>query len=248
MKIGASTLASNNLEEFLNLCDNLNLKYVEVVKSFPNHDIDLDLLLSYDFNYSIHSPLIDMNICSLTKSIREASINELKVSIRDAVNIGANVVVIHPGKVSFLGRPYEKKIYDICVESFKEIDDFSKDTGVTPLIENMPLIPGFMFTDVNMLNNVLNDLGMFMTFDIGHAFTAGFTENEMYFPSVKHIHLHDNNGDDDSHYALGEGSIDLNKVFNIYNSKKYDGTYIIEANNTDSLKSSLNFLKNLDYL
>ena len=44
MKIGASTLASNNLEEFLDLCSSLNLDYVEIVKTFPNHDFDKSLL------------------------------------------------------------------------------------------------------------------------------------------------------------------------------------------------------------
>ena len=100
-----------------------------------------------------------------------------------------------------------------------------------------------MFMDIYHLDEVLQDLSMFMTFDVGHAFTYGFEENEMYTPRVKHVHIHDNNGDDDSHYTLGEGSIDFNRVFNIYDEKGYDGTYIIEANDTDSLKNSMEYLK-----
>lgn len=248
MKIGASTLASNNLEEFLDLCSSLNLDYVEIVKTFPNHDFDKSLLESYDFNYSIHSPLIDMNICSLTDSIREASMDELKSSMNDAEDIGARFVVVHPGKISYLGRPYEDEIYDLCVESFKEIRDFSEELDVIPLIENMPLIPGFMFMDIYHLDEVLQDLSMFMTFDVGHAFTYGFEENEMYTPRVKHVHIHDNNGGDDSHYTLGEGSIDFNRVFNIYDEKGYDGTYIIEANDNVSLKNSMEYLKTNNYI
>ena len=248
MKIGASTLASTDLEKFLDYCVDLNLDFVEIVKSYPNHDLDVDLLISYDFPYSVHSPLIDMNICSLTRSIREASMQELKDSIDDAARLGARNVVIHPGKVSFLGQPYKDHIYEICVDSFKEIHYYSSGTGVMPLIENMPMIPGFMYTDINRLNSTLDNLDMFMTFDIGHAYTAGFSENEMYFPRIKHIHLHDNNGDDDSHLPLGEGSIDLKQVLYLLDEKNYKGTYIIEANNPESLKISLEYLKNNNFI
>ena len=110
------------------------------------------------------------------------------------------------------------------------------------------LIPGFMYTDINRLNSTLDNLDMFMTFDIGHAYTAGFSENEMYFPRIKHIHLHDNNGDDDSHLPLGEGSIDLKQVLYLLDEKNYKGTYIIEANNPESLKISLEYLKNNNFI
>ena len=66
----------------------------------------------------------------------------------------------------------------------------------------------------------------------------------MYFDSIKHIHAHDNNGDDDSHYALGDGSIDLKSIISTFEDKKYNGTYIIEVNEKDWVKKSYNYLKN----
>lgn len=43
---------------------------------------------------------------------------------------------------------------------------------------------------------------MFMTLDIGHANHIGYATNQMYFDCIKHIHMHDNFGDDDSHLAF----------------------------------------------
>ena len=62
-----------------------------------------------------------------------------------------------------------------------------------------------MFMDVNQLNDTLVKLDLPMTMDIGHAHTNGFTPDEIYFDSIKHIHVHDNPGDDDTHLALGDG-------------------------------------------
>ena len=248
IKLGVSTLSATNMEEFLYECSNLGVKYIEIVKSYPNHDIDYELIQSYDFKYSIHSPLIDMNIASLTDSIREASVNELKKSIDDAIKINTTNVVVHPGKISFLGQPYEDYIYKLCINSFKQIKEYSENTGVNPLIENMPVIPGFMYTDLKKLENTLENLDMYMTLDIGHAYTAEFNENDMYSPRVKHIHIHDNNGDDDSHLPLGEGSIQFNTIIDKYTKENYDGIYILEANNIDSVKKSIKYLKQNKYI
>jgi sugar phosphate isomerase/epimerase len=82
-----------------------------------------------------------------------------------------------------------------------------------------------------------------MTLDIGHANHAGYGADEMIFDSIKHIHIHDNFGDDDAHLPLGEGSIKLNDIVNTLESKNYDGIYILEVNDYDSIKKSYEYMK-----
>lgn len=244
MKIGASTLATfkNGFGYGLEFIEDLGMKYAEIIHQGP---IDLDVLNSFNLKYSVHSPLIDINIASLTNSIKKASIGEMKNSIKLANKIDADIVVVHPGTIPFLGRGDEDKICNISKESIKEIGDYGKDLGVTVAIENMPEIDVFIYKNIYDLDNLLQDLNMSMTLDIGHANTVGFSANEMYFDSIKHIHLSDNNGDDDSHYALGEGSIDFKTCINNFEDKKYDGIYMIEVNNTDSVKKSYEYIKKL---
>ena len=85
-----------------------------------------------------------------------------------------------------------------------------------------------MYQDINLLNETLTELDMPMTLDIGHAHTAGFAPEEMYFDCVKHIHVHDNPGDDDTHLTLGEGSLAVNDFFDVFMNKRYDGIYMLE--------------------
>ncbi|MDO5847962.1 MAG: sugar phosphate isomerase/epimerase [Methanobrevibacter sp.] len=247
MKIGASTLSGfkdklvNNLDYF----EELGLDYAEILHQYPNDEIDVDSLESYNLKYSIHSPIVNINIASLNKAIRQASIDEIKKSIDLANKLDSDIVVVHPGSIPFLGRDFEDHIYDLADEAIKELGAYGDDLGVKATIENMPAFEGHMYQNMEKLNQTLEDFDMFMTLDIGHAYHSGHAPDEMYFDRVKHIHIHDNNGDDDAHYALGEGSIDLKRIIRKFEDKNYNGIYTIEVNDSDSVKNSLEYLKKL---
>lgn len=245
MKIGASTLAGHKepIANTLGYFEDLGLDYAEILYQFPNDEINPDSLESFDLKYSVHSPIVDINIASLNKAIRKASIDEIKKAIDLANKLDSDIVVVHPGSIPFLGKGSEDGIYALANSAIKELGEYGDDLGVTATIENMPAFEGMMYQDMEKLNQTLEAYDMFMTLDIGHAYHCGYSPSEMYFPRIKHIHAHDNNGNDDSHYSLGEGSINLKEIITKFESKNYDGIYIIEVNNKDSVKKSLEFLK-----
>ena len=253
MKIGASMLATEDktIEEALEYFDNNRyIDYVEVLHDYPyrglNEDKELiDIINSYDLKYTIHSPFIDLNIASLNPAMADFSADEIKRSIDLANMIDSNIVVVHPGTIGFNGRGKEDLIYQISEEHLKDIGDYAKDNGVDACIENLPNIVDFMFMDVNQLNDTLVKLDLPMTLDIGHAHTNGFTPDEIYFDSIKHIHVHDNPGDDDTHLALGDGTFDVNGFFDVFTKNKYDGIYMLELVNVDFIEKSLKYMKNL---
>ena len=253
MKIGASMLATEDrtIEEALEYFDNNRyIDYVEVLHDYPyrglNEDKELiDIINSYDLKYTIHSPFIDLNIASLNPAMADFSADEIKRSIDLANMIDSNIVVVHPGTIGFNGRGEEDLIYQISEEHLKDIGDYAKDNGVDACIENLPNIVDFMFMDVNQLNDTLVKLDLPMTLDIGHAHTNGFTPDEIYFDSIKHIHVHDNPGDDDTHLALGDGTFDVNGFFDVFTKNKYDGIYMLELVNVDFIEKSLKYMKNL---
>lgn len=245
MKIGASTLAGlhSKITENLEFIESLGLEYAELVHQFPHDDITSDILDSFNLKYSIHSPFMDVNIASVNNKSRINSISQIKSSIDLANEIDAETVVVHPGFMPFLARPFEDRVYKIANASIKEIGDYGKDLGVTAAIENMPTFEGMIYKDIGKLNQILTENEMHMTLDIGHANHVGYSADEMYFDSIKHIHAHDNFGDDDSHLALGEGSIDLKHIIKEFESKNYDGIYILEVNDNDSIKKSYEYMK-----
>ena len=253
MKIGASHLASEDipLEESLEIFEALNkIEYFEITHERPFREISddknmIELINSYELKYTIHSAYTDLNIASFNKAIQKASINEIERSIDFAVDIDSDIVVIHPGIVSYTARNQVDLVYSLGRESLIELRDYANDRGVNPCIENLPAIQGFMYQDINLLNETLTELDMPMTLDIGHAHTAGFAPEEMYFDCVKHIHVHDNPGDDDTHLTLGEGSLAVNDFFDVFMSKGYDGIYMLELHSVDSIKKSLEYMKEL---
>ncbi|MDO5819013.1 MAG: sugar phosphate isomerase/epimerase [Methanobrevibacter sp.] len=256
MKIGASMLATENMamKEALDYFEsNKYIEYVEILHDYPYREINdnnelIDLINSYSLKYTIHSPFIDLNIASLNSALARLSVEEIKRSIDLANMIDSNIVVVHPGTVSFSGRGKEDIIYKIGRDSLIDIGDYAKDNDVNACIENLPKIEGFMYQDVKLLNDTLVELELPMTLDIGHAHTAGFTPDEIYFDSIKHIHVHDNPGDDDTHLTLGEGSFAVNEFFDIFIQNNYDGSYMLELYSIDSIEKSIEYMKSLGLL
>lgn len=247
MKIGASALAGidTTLEKTLEFIENLGIEYVELVHQHPSENIGADTLESYNLKYTIHAPFMDVNIASLQDKSRLNSIQQIKGSIDFANEINAEAVVVHPGLASFLAKKYFlDKVYNYADESIKEIGEYGSDLGVLTTIENMPTFDAMIYQDIEKLNELLQSLDMAMTLDIGHANHAGYSPEAMIFDSIKHVHAHDNFGDDDAHLTLGEGSIDLNSIINTLEKNKYKGIYIIEVNDFDSIKKSYEYMKN----
>ncbi|MDR1820478.1 MAG: sugar phosphate isomerase/epimerase [Methanobrevibacter sp.] len=247
MKIGVSSLTvyDGDIIKSLEFVENLNIKYFELSTEYPNNRLDRELLKSFNLKYSIHSPTTDINLASLNRTIQKASIQEIKNSIEIANDLDADIVVVHPGGFSFLGEPCEKKILNRSKESLKACRDYGRELGVTPVIENMPNHEGFIYKDVHELNDLLTDLEMKMALDIGHAFTNGFKEEELYFDLVSHVHLSDNFGDKDLHLALGKGKIDFKKIVDNFKGKNYDGVFILEIGDKNEILNNMDYLSKL---
>ena len=83
--------------------------------------------------------------------------------------------------------------------------------------------------------------------DVGHqaAFSKASIERwlDVLGPCVRHLHLHDNNGDMDSHMALGRGGVDLERVFGFLASCNGDRPVLtLEPHVQEDLWPSLDFL------
>lgn len=245
MKIGTSTLAGlkDTLDDNLEFIENLGLEYAEFVHQYPEESVNPEIFENYNLKYSIHAPFMDVNIASLQKSSRLNSLEQIKSSIDLANEIDAEAVVVHPGSITFLGRNFRDEVYRLANQSIIEIGNYANDLGVMVAIENMPNFDSMIYQNMYDLNDFLVENDMYMTLDIGHANHFGYSADEMYFDCIKHVHAHDNFGDDDTHLALGEGSIDLKHIISNLEKNNYDGIYIIEVNDKESIKKSYEYMK-----
>ncbi len=254
MKISISTLPfyPQPIENILDHIIELNRGYCEIINEYPHVNFDYDVLNSYDIEFTIHAPLSDMNVASHNGTIRNSSVAEIKKSMDVAAKLGSEVVVVHPGHTPILGRKLSSKIMEYNRRSLKECSRYAQEVGVFMCVENMPDIEGFLFKDLNELEELILDVDAYMTLDVGHAHNNGFSVEDMLkYSRIKHVHLSDNDGTYDSHQALGDknGSrgLDFESLFKGLKKMGYDGHLVVEVEETSAVKESLDYLnKNLD--
>lgn len=225
------------------LCDALDnlaphTKYVEIMSDGLHLLSGCESLSSYDFKYSIHSPSRGVNIASVLEPIRSASVEVVKTMFPIASEFNAPVI-IHPG---YFAWEYEKDTAEASLKkSIGEIKKSAEDYGVRFFIENMGNW-GYFFLktpdDFHLLENSEFCL------DVGHANEVGVLDDFLKVP-FGHIHLHDNFGKKDSHFAVGEGNIDFAKVMGKIKENKVEHP-VIEVETFEGALLSLERLKELE--
>ncbi len=70
-----------------------------------------------------------------------------------------------------------------------------------------------------------------MTLDVGHSHIKSETEKILSTlgGKVSHVHVHDNNGDMDTHRAVGSGMIPWKEVFESLETTGFGGDIIVES-------------------
>lgn len=248
MKIGVSTLAlyPQPLHEVLEFLEEKNVDYCEIINEYPYHKIDDGLLDSYQVKLTVHSPLSDINLASHNQLIRNSSITAVKRSMDRAVEWNADLVVVHPGSMPIMGKKIADSILKYNLESLVECADYAQDLGIYMCVENMPVIEGLLYQDLNELNSLLEEIEVYMTLDVGHAHNSGFSSSQMFdYPLIKHVHLSDNDGTFDQHNALGTGNIDFDSLFKNMAEAQYDGIVVVEVKDPRDVIQSLNFIEKM---
>ena len=258
MKIGiASTcLWRYGPEELINFASKNELYSIEFW---------IDHLLLFDTSYkkiakilnrnriipTVHSISWDINICSFSRDVRNFSLKEIMKSIDIASELGAEIFVLHPGKMSF-GRAGKGLYIDILIESFSKIYDYSRGKNIKLCIENMePLKKELLVTPEDFLDfyDKIKCEYLYITMDIAHL--GSFDKiNDFYknlYNKIVHIHVSDLN-ENQIHLPPGKGDLPFNKVLKLLNDK-YRGIYNIEFfnydNNPDIVIESIEFLRGL---
>jgi sugar phosphate isomerase/epimerase len=248
MKIGVSTLAMypKDLYLILECLEEYKVGVCEIINEFPYHNVGPEDLESFQINTTIHAPLSDINLASHNRTIRKASIEQVKKSMDLSVELNSEIVVVHPGQMPILKRNLEEKIFKYNLESLKECSRFAQDLGISMCVENMPDIEGLLFQDLEELYVLVNEIDADITLDVGHAHNNRFAAEEMIkFDRIKHVHLSDNDGSFDDHKALGTGDIDFKSVIAGLKRVNYDEMLIIEVKSFQEVEPSLNYLRDL---
>ena len=241
------TLFDHPLETFLGDLDDHNLPVGEVVNfkstilSSPNI---ATLKKTNGIKLTVHSALdVISDICNPDENARKTALRKLKQSIDDSVDIGAVAFVQHPGTKTF----DIENGSELNSESLLELIDYGNSRGIKVLIENMAPQKSYMSSPSEFSEFIkTNNVNLHMVFDTGHAHIAR-NSDEFIQKLTSHffmVHITDNDGVNDSHLNIGEGTIDWKKLVDGLRKQGFDGMYIVEAvrdpmKSIDALKTLL---------
>jgi sugar phosphate isomerase/epimerase len=195
-----------------------------------------ELFESYSADFTFHAPFHGMNIACVFEAIRKASVGVMTDCFAVAAEIGAPVV-LHPGYFAWenerelANRQFKK--------SLAELTDAARELSVTFSFENMG---GMNFFNLRTPDDLAIIEDAKFTLDVGHA-NLNRCLTEFLATPFCHMHLHDNNGKQDSHSTVGEGVIDFCQVISAMKQK--NATAVIEVKSFDGAVESLRILESL---
>ncbi len=225
-----------------------NFTHVELLMDHPYYSIEnlsyaelLELKGSYDVEILLHAPATSINFLSISDVARKASYMELERTMNFAERCEARLVTVHigwnPGFITARGFVFQPELY--MTHNYnaltREFYAFAKHYDGQLSIENTIRLDESL---TRALKFLLENTEVSLTFDIGHYNAKGghdlFLKN---FNRVRNIHLHDNNGREDLHLALGRGNVELSII-----PQNYSGYLTIETRDREAILESKEYL------
>ncbi|WP_440991796.1 sugar phosphate isomerase/epimerase family protein [Haloarchaeobius baliensis] len=210
------------IDEFVDLVTGLGLDHVELRQGYldvhpeaPTPRELRELAADRDLSYTFHAPFRGSNLANLNEPLREAAVDGVKRSLDTALAAGAGAVVVHGGSVP---RRYPDRIRSIArrqaVRSLRECAVHADEIGMHLCVENQRRKESQERNTETpaRLASFLDDVGvdspyLGVTLDVGHAKVTGVDVAEYvetFGDRIRVVHLHDNDGQRDSHDVLPE--------------------------------------------
>jgi len=258
MRIGLSMLfcIGEPFKAVIRRLDKINVEHVEIVDEGPHSlssrriNMLRRALATRDLSLSVHAPFADINIASTSPTIRYAIMKRLKKSIALSAQLNPEYWVFHPGIQSAIGDALPNLDWEINLRSIRELLREARRYNLKITIENVPDPFPFLLKRVDEFEKLYESLGddgedLGITFDVGHANINGQIDEfiKRFRDKIVHTHLHDNNGDSDSHLGIGFGRIDWIRVISALKEANYRGALTIESK--DNIEESIQTLKKI---
>lgn len=156
--------------------------------------------------------------------------NIYKRSINEAYKNGVKIVVMH---LNSDGRVIKKK--DLGLKRLEKLLNYARTKDVTIAFENLQ-----KYDAIDLIEDLLKHPNAGICFDIGHSNILPFAF-EKYFEKIRIVHIHDNNGINDSHKVPYQGTLNWDKTFTFFSKLGKEVVMVLEVqiNNTENEETFL---------
>jgi len=236
MKIGFPTHPRKNILDEIEWIGKNGFDFVELfleedmaVPRKINVDRTRELLQKYRLGAVGHTAYY-LPIGSPIKFLREAAVSEAVRYFEIFKKLEVKNVTIHANWPPGMFSPEEGIKWQI--ESLNKLIEKAGEHNINLMYEPIDTPRDNVGNVASILSNIPD---LHLTLDLGHANLFGRSIEEFiekFHKKVRHVHLHDNDGNKDLHLPMGVGNIDWGKVLKIL-KKHYDGTITLEVFSKD---------------
>ncbi len=181
---------------------------------------------------SVHLPFgSDLNLLSSDPGLRLHAVEAHRAVIRGTPALGAEVLVLHPGREYRSDRPLAE-IVALCTELLQGFTHLAADLGLHIALENM--LPAHALSDPTVLCGIVDAIdhpNLGFCLDTGHANVMGSVDAalQVFAGRIKHVHIHDNHGAADEHLLPSLGAINWSSFAGRLAQTGYTGPLTLEC-------------------
>ena len=194
-----------------------------------------------------HGAFFDIIVFSEDPEIAKVSEMRVRQSMDIANELGAKGVIFHTNIEPMLtSEIYRKNWLDRTKNFFTII--CGEYPHINVYMENMfDKDP----EELCKLAEAMKDVPNFgVCFDYAHAYIShtGVSEwAKTLGPYIRHVHINDNDGENDLHLAVGEGVIDWKKFLKLQKEYFPDATVLVETSTVERQRKSLEFMEDAGF-
>jgi sugar phosphate isomerase/epimerase len=201
--------------------------------------------------HGVHAPITEslvgenwgpaLTVASTDADARARAVSETAAALQVARRIPFDVLVIHVGLPRTQSSSPADNSRDAARRSIAEIQRVAEPLGVRLAVEVIPNELSRAESLVYFIEHVLDEAGVGICFDFGHAHLDGDVVDAIEAVSEHLIatHVNDNRGRTDDHLVPFDGTIDWPAALTTVQKVGYDGTLLFEIAAHGSPKDTL---------
>jgi sugar phosphate isomerase/epimerase len=218
-----------------------------VLDQLEKQDIEkLRAILDWDPKITLHAPFMDLNPGAMDPMVQSVT----QVRFRQILDVAA---ILKP-RAAVFHAAYDRWRYggrkDIWLENsldtWRKVMETASKAGLRVAVENV-------FDEepeaLQMLIEKIDNPDFGFCFDVGHFNIFSTVTMEQWFSALgRHlveVHIHDNDGKTDAHWAPGRGNIDFEKLLGLVNSQATTPVFAIEVHDKNDIETSLERVRHL---
>lgn len=195
---------------------------------------------------TFHAPFLDLSLGAIDLKVRRVTLDRLEYTIEIARIFGARSVVCHTGFDHRHYGPHAKAWMENAIETLASLVTQASSAGIPIMLENVfeldPSVHAEIFSRIPSPN-----LGFCL--DLGHQTVFSRSDLATWMNAcgrrLRHVHLHDNRGEQDEHLAIGSGTLDFDALFTWLEDNGLFPIFTIEAHRSADILPSLAALSGL---